>query len=63
MCIGFLGVTKKGQDLTQPGEKDDYMEILQKQQEQFREKYEKMRREAKAKDGKAVFRRGKVEAS
>ena len=29
MCIGFLGVTKKGQDLTQPGEKDDYMDILQ----------------------------------
>ena len=49
MCIGFLGVTKKGQDLTRPGEKDDYMDILRKQQEQFREKYEKMRREAKAK--------------
>ena len=30
MCIGFLGVTKKGQDLTRPGEKDDFMEILQK---------------------------------
>ena len=26
MCIGFIGVTKKGQDLTRPGEKDDLME-------------------------------------
>ena len=28
MCIGFIGVTKKGQDLTRPGEKDDYMDIF-----------------------------------
>jgi peroxiredoxin len=53
MCIGFLGVTKKGQDLTRPGEKDDYLDILRKQHEEAREKYEKMRREAKAKDDKA----------
>jgi len=45
MCIGFLGVTKKGQDLTKPGDKDDFMEILQKQHEELREKYEKQRRE------------------
>ena len=31
MCIGFLGLTKKGQDLTRPGEKDDFMDILRKQ--------------------------------
>ncbi len=59
MCIGFLGVTKKGQDLTQPGEKDDYMDILRKQQEQFREKYEKMRRDAKARAGKPASDAGK----
>jgi mono/diheme cytochrome c family protein len=51
MCIGFIGVTKKGQDLTKPGEKDDFNEILRKQAEEFREKYEKARREAAAKDG------------
>ncbi len=28
MCIGFVGITKKGQDLTRPGEKDDLGEIL-----------------------------------
>lgn len=28
MCIAFLGVTKKGQDLTRPGEKDDLREIF-----------------------------------
>ena len=28
MCIGFLTVTKKGQDLTRPGEKDDLLEII-----------------------------------
>jgi mono/diheme cytochrome c family protein len=59
MCIGFLGVTKKGQDLTRAGERDDYMEILQKQQEQFREKYKKMRREAKERAGKPVADAGK----
>jgi mono/diheme cytochrome c family protein/alkyl hydroperoxide reductase subunit AhpC len=51
MCIGFIGVTKKGQDLTKPGEKDDFKEILKKQAEEFREKYEKAKREAAAKDG------------
>jgi hypothetical protein len=28
MCIGFITVVKKGQDLTRPGEKDDLNEIL-----------------------------------
>ena len=45
MCIGFLAVTKKGQDLTRPGEKDDFMEILQKQHEELRAKYEKQSKE------------------
>ena len=31
MCVGFIAVTKKGQDLTRPGEKDDLMEIFHKQ--------------------------------
>ncbi len=41
MCIGFLGLTKKGQDLTRPGEKDDFIDILRKQQEELRAKYDK----------------------
>jgi hypothetical protein len=28
MCIGFITVIKKGQDLTRPGEKDDLLEII-----------------------------------
>ena len=28
MCIGFIAVTKKGQDLTRPGEKDDLRQII-----------------------------------
>jgi hypothetical protein len=31
MCVGYIGVVKKGQDLTRPGEKDDLFEILGKQ--------------------------------
>ncbi len=31
MCVGYIGVVKKGQDLTQPGAKDDLFEILAKQ--------------------------------
>ena len=45
MCIGFLGLTKKGQDLTKPGEKDDFVDILRKQEEELREKYEKQSRD------------------
>jgi hypothetical protein len=30
MCIGFITVTKKGQDLTRPGEVDDLEEIIRK---------------------------------
>ena len=42
MCVGFIGVVKKGQDLTRPGEKDDLFEILTKQY------YHKMRSEEAA---------------
>ena len=44
MCIGFLGMTKKGQDLTKPGEKDDLPDILRKQREERGEKYKKQLR-------------------
>ena len=45
MCIGFLGVTKAGQDLTKPGEKDDFMQILEKQHEEMAAKFEKQMKE------------------
>ena len=35
MCIGFIGVTKKGQDLTRPGEKDDLMDIFKSQHDDY----------------------------
>jgi len=38
MCIGFIGVTKKGQDLTRPGEKDDLMDIFKSQIDDYRHK-------------------------
>ena len=53
MCVGFLAVTKKGQDLTRRGEKDDLMEIFMKQREEYREKRQKAMREAKEKDAAA----------
>ncbi len=31
MCVGYVGVVKKGQDLTRPGEKDDLYDILVRQ--------------------------------
>jgi hypothetical protein len=33
MCVAYIGVVKKGQDLTRPGEKDDLFEIFVKQRE------------------------------
>jgi alkyl hydroperoxide reductase subunit AhpC len=38
MCLGFIALTKKGQDLTRPGEKDDLREIIQKDFENLRKK-------------------------
>jgi hypothetical protein len=52
MCVGFIGVTKKGQDLTRPGEKDNLMQIFLKQREEYRAKHEQAIREAKGKDEK-----------
>ena len=66
MCIGFIAVTKKGQDLTKPGEKDDFQEILRKQARRSSgKKYEKAKREAAAKDSakEAGCRSGEVEYS
>jgi len=31
MCVGYIGVVKKGQDLTRPGERDDLYQILAQQ--------------------------------
>jgi peroxiredoxin len=48
MCIGFIGVTKKDQDLTRPGEKDDLMDIFKAQVEGYRNKRdEAIRKRAK----------------
>lgn len=33
MCVGYIGVVKKGQDLTRPGERDDLFETLVRQHE------------------------------
>jgi len=52
MCVGFIGVTKKGQDLTRPGERDDFNEILRKQFEEFQQKRaEAAKRDAAARSG------------
>lgn len=36
MCIGFIGLVKAGQDLTQPGQKDDLREILRSEEDNSR---------------------------
>jgi peroxiredoxin len=46
MCIGFIAVTKKGQDLTRAGEKDDLHDLFRAQIEEFHKKA----REREAKD-------------
>ncbi len=52
MCIGFLAVTKKGQDLTRPGARDDLMEIFRKQVDEYRAKRDRNRGESKPGSGK-----------
>jgi hypothetical protein len=55
MCIGFLGLTKTGQDLTNPGEKDDFIDILRAQETKLRAKYDKQlheRRDRNKAEGK-----------
>jgi hypothetical protein len=49
MCIGFIALTKKGQDLTKPGENDDFSEILKKQFEEFQQKRKDAVKQAKRK--------------
>jgi len=49
MCIGFLAMTKKGQDLTRPGEQDDLKEIFRKQADDYRAKRDRSRGENKTK--------------
>jgi peroxiredoxin len=49
MCIGFLMLTKTGQDLTKVGERDDLMETFQKQHEEIRAKFEKQMNERRNK--------------
>lgn len=49
MCIGFIAVTKKGQDLTKPGEKDDLRDIFKEQFEEFERKAKEQREKEGAK--------------
>ena len=51
MCIGFLGVVKKGQDLTQPGAVDDLGKIFRQQEQDRRKAFEESRRKAAARAG------------
>ena len=53
MCIGFIAIVQKGQDLTQPGQKDDLREILNRQREE-RDKKVKDAREAKERERAAA---------
>lgn len=48
MCTGYIGVVKKGQDLTQAGEKDDLYDTLyrQVQKNRFREYFKREQRAA-----------------
>ena len=48
MCIGFIAVTKKGQDLTRPGEKDDLLDIFKAQVESYRNKRDAAKRKEAA---------------
>ncbi|MDR3632658.1 MAG: redoxin domain-containing protein [Isosphaeraceae bacterium] len=41
MCIGFISITQKGQDLTRPGAKDELREVLKNQTEEFHKEREK----------------------
>ena len=57
MCIGFLAMVKKGQDLTKPGEKDDLNLIFQRQGEERIKNYEKRQRQAAEEARRAGQRR------
>jgi mono/diheme cytochrome c family protein/peroxiredoxin len=45
MCIGFLAVTKKDQDLTRPGETDDLQDVFKKQAQESRKQFERSRKQ------------------
>jgi hypothetical protein len=49
MCLGILSLTKKGQDLTRPGEKDDLREVLDKKHEEDRKQLERILKERREK--------------
>jgi hypothetical protein len=51
MCLGILSLTKKGQDLTRPGEKDDLPEFLNKKREADREQLDRILKERGEKPG------------
>ncbi len=75
MVNGFLYMTKKGQDLTRPGERDDLAEIFARQPEDYRNqrKAERLRTSARPKrrkpnrrarpgnDGKSKIARGRID--
>ena len=49
MCIGFLAVVQKGQDLTRPGEKDELRQVFREQfdeREEFAKEYGRKMKEA-----------------
>ncbi len=52
MGIGFISLTKKDQDLTKPGQKDDLSEIIENQRRQEYEEYQKRRDAEKAQEAK-----------
>jgi len=56
MCIGFIALTKKGQDLTRPGEKDDLRQIIEKDFEGIRKKYRDRRPSDQAKEAEPESR-------
>ncbi len=59
MCIGFLAVVEKGQDLTRPGEEDELGKLFLKQFEERAEAGRKMREAAEKKRAEAKAAKGK----
>jgi hypothetical protein len=60
MCIGFLTVSKKGQDLTRHGEKDDLQDILAAQRKDEMERHQRAAKE-RAAEAKARAKAGQGE--
>jgi hypothetical protein len=60
MCVDFLAVTKKGQDLTRPGERDDLQDILAAQRKEERERHQRAAQQ-RAAEAKARARAGQGE--